>query len=159
MRSVSAAAPSAASSVPGSAFHARRYERPGLTVDEIEEIKEAFDLFDVHQTNQIDAKDLKKALLSLGLDAKNQTLYHMVSDLDEQTSHRLSFEDFLDMMTAKTSERDTKDDIMKVCMHTPDPFSSLSLCDACRCFICLMRTARAASPCRTFSESHGNWAS
>lgn len=28
-------------------FSAKDYERPGLSVDEVEEIKEAFDIFDV----------------------------------------------------------------------------------------------------------------
>lgn len=30
-------------------FVAKDYERPGLSVDEIEEIKEAFDIFDVNK--------------------------------------------------------------------------------------------------------------
>jgi centrin-1 len=43
-------------------FNAKRYERPGLTEDEIEEIKEAFDLFDSDGSGTIDPKELKSAM-------------------------------------------------------------------------------------------------
>jgi centrin-1 len=52
-------------------FNAKRYERPGLTEDEIEEIKEAFDLFDSDGSGTIDPKELKSAMQSLGFEAKN----------------------------------------------------------------------------------------
>ena len=43
-------------------FNAKKYERPGLTEDEIEEIKEAFDLFDTDGSGSIDPKELKAAM-------------------------------------------------------------------------------------------------
>ena len=52
-------------------FNAKKYERPGLTEDEIEEIKEAFDLFDTDGSGSIDPKELKAAMQSLGFEAKN----------------------------------------------------------------------------------------
>ena len=95
-------------------FNAKRYERPGLTEDEIEEIKEAFDLFDSDGSGTIDPKELKSAMQSLGFEAKNQTIYQMVSDLDTDGSGAIDFEEFLDMMTARMSDKDTKQDINKV---------------------------------------------
>ena len=56
-------------------FNPKKYERPGLTEDEIEEIKEAFDLFDTDGSGQIDPKELKAAMQSLGFEAKNQTIF------------------------------------------------------------------------------------
>jgi len=53
----------------------KKYERPGLTEDEIEEIKEAFDLFDTDGSGSIDPKELKAAMQSLGFEAKNQTIF------------------------------------------------------------------------------------
>jgi Ca2+-binding EF-hand superfamily protein len=38
----------------------------------------------------------------------------MVSDLDADGSGAIDFEEFLDMMTARMSDKDTKDDINKV---------------------------------------------
>ena len=62
-----------------------RYTRPGLTEDEVEEIKEAFDLFDTDGSGSIDPKELKAAMQSLGFEAKNQTIFQMISDLDKQS--------------------------------------------------------------------------
>merc|ERR1711964_955636 len=96
------------------AFNPSKYERPGLTEDEIEEIKEAFDLFDTVGSGSIDPKELKAAMQSLGFEAKNQTIYQMISDLDRDGSGNIEFEEFLDMMTARMSDKDTRQDIEKV---------------------------------------------
>jgi hypothetical protein len=64
-------------------FNAKKYERPGLTEDEIEEIKEAFDLFDTDGSGAIDPKELKAAMKSLGFETKNATIYQMISDIDK----------------------------------------------------------------------------
>ena len=97
-----------------SKFNAKKYERPGLTEDEIEEIKEAFDLFDTDGSGQIDPKELKAAMQSLGFEAKNQTIFQMISDLDKNKNGTIDFEEFLDMMTARMSDKDTREDIDKV---------------------------------------------
>jgi Ca2+-binding EF-hand superfamily protein len=38
----------------------------------------------------------------------------MISDLDEDGSGAIDFEEFLDMMTARMSDKDSKEDIRKV---------------------------------------------
>ena len=95
-------------------FNPKQYERPGLTEDEIEEIKEAFDLFDSDGSGTIDPSELKSAMQSLGFEAKNQTIYQMISDLDKDGSGAIDFDEFLDMMTARMSDKDTREDINKV---------------------------------------------
>ena len=97
-----------------SKFNANKYIRPGLTEDEIEEIKEAFDLFDTDGSGAIDPKELRAAMQSLGFEAKNQTIYQMITDLDKNKSGNIDFDEFLDMMTARMSDRDTREDINKV---------------------------------------------
>jgi Ca2+-binding EF-hand superfamily protein len=86
----------------------------------------------------IDPKELKAAMQSLGFEAKNQTIYQMIADIDKDGSGNIDFDEFLDMMTAKMvrglvhrgaccicaslysvsppwqSDKDTKDDIEKV---------------------------------------------
>ena len=99
---------------PKSKFNANKYIRPGLTEDEIEEIKEAFDLFDTDGSGSIDPKELRAAMQSLGFEAKNQTIYQMITDLDKNKSGDIDFEEFLDMMTARMSDKDTREDINKV---------------------------------------------
>merc|ERR1712134_250296 len=86
----------------------------GLTDDQIQEIKEAFDLFDTDGSGTIDPKELRDAMQSLGFEAKNQTIFQMISDLDKNKSGSIDFEEFLDMMTARMSDKDTREDIAKV---------------------------------------------
>lgn len=62
---------------------AKTFERPGLSEEEIEEIREAFNLFDTDGSGTIDPKELKAAMQSLGFEAKNQTIYQMISDIDK----------------------------------------------------------------------------
>ena len=95
-------------------WKATSYVRPGLTEDEVEEIKEAFDLFDTDGSGSIDPKELRAAMQSLGFEAKNQTIYQMINDLDKNKSGNIDFDEFLDMMTARMSDRDTREDINKV---------------------------------------------
>lgn len=95
-------------------WKAGSFVRPGLTEDEVEEIKEAFDLFDTDGSGSIDPKELKAAMSSLGFEAKNQTIYQMITDLDKNKSGNIDFDEFLDMMTARMSDRDTREDINKV---------------------------------------------
>ena len=99
-----------------------------MTEDEIEEIKEAFDLFDTDGSGTIDPKELKAAMQSLGFDAKNQTIFQMISDLDRNKSGDIDFEEFLDMMTARMSDKDTREDINKVFrLFDDDGTGSISL--------------------------------
>ena len=75
---------------------------------------------------------------SLGFEAKNQTIYQMIADIDKDGSGTIDFDEFLDMMTAKMvslhritcslsllqsppspylptqSDKDTREDIQKV---------------------------------------------
>merc|ERR1712072_1405693 len=90
------------------------YERPGLSKEEIEEIREAFNLFDTDGSGSIDPRELKSAMQSLGFEAKNATIYQMIGDIDKDNSGSIDFEEFLDMMTAKMSDKDSRADIRKV---------------------------------------------
>jgi len=51
---------------------------------------------------------------SLGLEARNQTIYQMILDMDADGSGDIEFDEFLNLMTAKMSDRDTREDIRKV---------------------------------------------
>ena len=109
-------------------FNAKKFERPGLNEDEIEEIKEAFDLFDTDGSGTIDPKELRAAMQSLGFEAKNQTIFQMISDLDKNKSGSIDFEEFLDMMTARMSDKDSREDIAKVFrLFDDDTSGSISL--------------------------------
>ena len=95
-------------------FNPKNYEKNGLTEDEVLEIKEAFDLFDSDHSGTIDTEELKQALSNLGIDARNQTLQNMMNDIDKNQSGTIDFDEFIEMMTAKMSDKDTPEDLRKV---------------------------------------------
>ena len=96
------------------AFNPKNYEKNGLSEDEVIEIKEAFDLFDSDHSGTIDTEELKQALSNLGIDAKNQTLQNMMNDIDKNQSGTIDFNEFIELMTAKFSDKDTPEDLRKV---------------------------------------------
>ncbi len=95
-------------------FRPKDYERPGLTEDEILEIKEAFDLFDPDKTGYINPKDLKETMDSLGFDDRSKIIYEMLQNYEDDCETQIDFKEFLDLMTAKMTENDSKEDIKKV---------------------------------------------
>ena len=62
----------------------------------------------------IDTEELKQALSNLGIDAKNQTLQNMMNDIDKNQSGTIDFNEFIELMTAKFSDKDTPEDLRKV---------------------------------------------
>ena len=60
---------------------------------QIEEIREAFNLFDPDGSGPIDPKELEAAMQSLGFEAKNQTIYQMIGDIDKDGSGEIDFEE------------------------------------------------------------------
>jgi Ca2+-binding EF-hand superfamily protein len=88
--------------------------RPGLTQDEIEELRQAFDLFDTDGSGTIDPKELRAAMQSLGFDAKNQTIYKMIQDIDNNCNGEVDFDQFLELLTSRLAGSDTRDDIQKI---------------------------------------------
>eukprot|EP00921_Rhytidocystis_pertsovi_P020869 GHVQ01033236.1.p1 GENE.GHVQ01033236.1~~GHVQ01033236.1.p1 ORF type:complete len:169 (+),score=36.98 GHVQ01033236.1:470-976(+) len=90
-------------------------DRPGLTEDEIEEIREAFNLFDTEGSGTIDPKELKAAMQSLGFESKNPTIYQMIASLDKDGGGGpIDFEDFLDTITSKLGDKESKEGIQKI---------------------------------------------
>ena len=86
--------------------------KPGLTEDEIEEIREAFSMFDTNGTGTIDPKELKAAMNSLGFEKKSPTVYEMISDLEGEGE--VNFEMFLDAISNKLGNRESKEGISKI---------------------------------------------
>merc|ERR1712187_1089123 len=95
-------------------FRAEDYERPGLSADEVDEIKEAFDLFDNDNSGAISVNELTSAMQSLGFDVKHAVVYNMVADLDSAGSGEIEFGEFLAVMTAKLSDKNTREEIDRV---------------------------------------------
>ena len=93
---------------------AKKKAPPKLDPEQIEELKEAFNLFDTDNNGQIDAKELKAALRALGFQVKKAEVRKMISDIDRDEAGTVSFDDFVELMTGRMSERDSKEEIAKV---------------------------------------------
>lgn len=83
-----------------------------LSEEQRRDIKEAFDLFDTENTGKIDTKELKVAIRALGFEPKKEEIKKMIAEIDKGDG-KVSFEDFLELMTVKMAEKDTKEEIMK----------------------------------------------
>lgn len=84
-----------------------------LNEDQKNDIKEAFDLFDPDSTGFIDTKELKVAIRALGFEPKKEEIKRMIADIDKDSTGKVSFDDFLSLMTIKMAEKDVKEEIMK----------------------------------------------
>merc|ERR1712054_371677 len=85
-----------------------------LSDEQMDEIREAFNLFDGDQSGAIDVRELKAAMRALGFEVKNEELKKRVSDVDNDGNGTIEFAEFLQMMTGKMGEKDTREDIEKV---------------------------------------------
>merc|ERR1712000_91923 len=89
-------------------------KKGGLSDEQMDEIREAFNLFDGDQSGAIDVRELKAAMRALGFEVKNEELKKMVSDVDNDGNGTIEFAEFLEMMTGKMGEKDSREDIEKV---------------------------------------------
>ncbi|XP_077983614.1 uncharacterized protein LOC144438459 [Glandiceps talaboti] len=87
--------------------------KPELTEEQKQEIREAFDLFDAEGAGTIDVKELKVAMRALGFEPKKEEIKHMIQNIDKEGSGTIDFNDFVTLMTAKMSEKDSKEEILK----------------------------------------------
>lgn len=53
------------------------------------------------------------AMRALGFEPKKEEIKKMISDIDKDGSGTIDFSEFLEMMTAKMSERDSREEILK----------------------------------------------
>merc|ERR1712014_226429 len=89
-------------------------KKGGLSDEQVEEMREAFNLFDSDKSGSIDYRELKAAMKALGFDVKNDELKKMITDIAADGSGHIEFPEFLEMMTGKMGEKDTKEEILKV---------------------------------------------
>ena len=92
---------------------ASKGDKFALTEEQKQEIREAFDLFDTDGSGSIDAKELKVAMRALGFEPEKEAIKKMIADIDTDGSGTIDFNEVLEMMTAKMSERDPMEEIIK----------------------------------------------
>ena len=87
------------------------------TAKQKEEIKKAFDFFDITGSGTIEAKNLKVVLRALGFDPSNEEIVKLIKDLGRSEgkidTQKIDFQEFLEIMIVKMSQKDTGSDIDK----------------------------------------------
>ena len=96
------------------AFNVDDYVRWDLSREEVVEIKQAFDIFDNDGSGIMDPSELKDAFINLGFTGQGKFVYQILAELDEDQSGGIEFPEFLKLATAKLSDKDSREDIMKV---------------------------------------------
>jgi len=95
----------------------QKTERTGLNVDEVEEIRQAFELFDTNGNGRIDPKELKAAMQSLGFDAKNPTIFHLIAELDTPEVAKkggIDFDHFLQAINDKLGDKESEEGLRRI---------------------------------------------
>lgn len=89
--------------------------KQGLDEEAMEEIKEAFNLFDTEGKGTIDVRELKAAFRALGFQVKKAEIRQTFIDMDKDlASATVTFDEFVEMVTPRMLNRDSREEIMKV---------------------------------------------
>merc|ERR1712194_465190 len=70
-------------------------------------------LFDTDGSGMIDPRELKAAMQSLGFETKNPTIFQMIADLGT-AGGQVDFDEFLDAITQKLGDKETRSGIQKI---------------------------------------------
>merc|ERR1719453_1161248 len=87
---------------------------PALAPEQVEEVKEAFNLFDVDSSGAISYKELRACMKALQIKVDKDELKKMILEVDADQSGEIEFPEFLQMMTGKMNNNDSKEEVLKV---------------------------------------------
>ena len=113
----------------GKSGKARSHFRQELTESQKAEIKEAFDLFDTEGAGTIDTKELVVALRALGFEPEKGEIKRLINEVDKSggerdSSGRIDFGEFQEIMTLKMSQKDNGEEMSKAFQLFMDPVKS-----------------------------------
>ncbi len=92
-----------------------KQQKSGLDDEQMEELKEAFNLFDTEGKGVIDVRELKAAFRALGFQVKKAEIRQMFIDMDKDLgSANVTLDEFVDMVSPRMLNRDSREEIMKV---------------------------------------------
>ena len=85
-----------------------------LTEAQKQELREAFDLFDTNGNGTIAVQELKAAMRALGLTPDKDEVTTWLADMqNDGKTTTIEFNDFVDLMTPKLSEMDSRKELVK----------------------------------------------
>ncbi|KAA3678048.1 uncharacterized protein DEA37_0011682 [Paragonimus westermani] len=84
-----------------------------LTNEQKGDLLRAFNLLDVEGNGLVRIREVKVALRAIGFEPTASELRRLMTAYDKDNKGLLDYSSFLDIMTKKMTEKDTKDDLMK----------------------------------------------
>lgn len=82
-----------------------------LNDDQMNLLREAFDLFDMEKTGKIDYHELKLTMKAFGFQIKKAELLNLIKSIDnDMTDGKITFDEYIEIMTNKFSERNPRDE-------------------------------------------------
>ncbi|XP_032942907.1 centrin-3 isoform X1 [Catharus ustulatus] len=96
-----------------SADKTKKKKRRELTEEQKQEIKDAFELFDTDKDRAINYHELKVAMRALGFDVKKADVLKILKDYDQESTGKITFEDFNEVVTDWILDRDPQEEILK----------------------------------------------
>uniref|UniRef100_A0A8C5LYG8 Centrin 3 n=1 Tax=Leptobrachium leishanense TaxID=445787 RepID=A0A8C5LYG8_9ANUR len=91
----------------------KKKKRRELTEEQKQEIKDAFELFDTDKDKAIDYHELKVAMRALGFDVKKADVLKILKDYDTETTGKITFDDFNEVVTDLIIDRDPQEEMLK----------------------------------------------
>ena len=83
------------------------------TEDEIAEFREIFNLVDLDSGGSIDLEELRELMDLLGMEASEDEMAKMVSEIDSHGSGEITFEDFVRVMSKKVTPEYTVEQVIR----------------------------------------------
>jgi centrin-1 len=84
-----------------------------LTGKQLQEIREMFDLFDTDGSGSMDPDELRIVMRALGFNPTKAQVWELASEFADEDNESLCFEEFLFLMAAKLSEKDSHAEMMR----------------------------------------------
>lgn len=95
-------------------------DEDSLSQDQVEDYHEAFCMFDKDGSGTITTKELGDVMRALGQDPTEEELKDIISDVDKENKGMINFEEFLELMTKKTNDKDTLEEEMRAAFKVFD---------------------------------------
>ena len=97
---------------------AKQVVKQEVVIDSNEDkLKKSFELFDENGNGKMNAKEIREAMINIGYDVNNPTMYQLAAELDTPSNDKnggASFEDFVATVNERIPAKETDEHLRKV---------------------------------------------
>ena len=84
-----------------------------LSPEQEDQIKQAWLLFDDDNSGTIEAHELKKVMITLGLNPTQEELDDIIQDIDRDNDGTIDYNEFLRLMSTKLKDAQTEEELLE----------------------------------------------